>query len=131
MVSLTSCIMSKQVYSNLGNFEHGWEFSISKPNQENMDTEVLKVGTYLLPEDCTASVVKGEVIVYQKRKSVLKDGDYRCKDCKFNVKGHTTKNAWYSTDVCLHKPKRHPGVYYAVRPYAKPCDKFQLKKKYP
>lgn len=123
--------MSKQVYSNFGDFEHGLEFSISKPNQDNMNTEFLKVGTYLLPEDCTASVVKGKVIVYQKRKSVLKEGDHRCKDCKFNVKGHTIKNAWYSTNVCLHKPKRHPGVYYAVRPYAKPCDKFQLKEEEP
>lgn len=123
--------MSKQDYSNLGDFEHGLEFSISKPNQDNMNTEFLKVGTYLLPEDCTASVVKGKVIVYQKRKSVLKEGDHRCKDCKFNVKGHTIKNAWYSTNVCLLRPKRHAGVYYAVRPYAKPCDKFQLKKKYP
>ena len=122
--------MSKQDYSNLGDFGDGLEFSISKPNQENMDTEVLKVGTYLLPDDCTVSVVKGKVIVHQKRKSFLKEDDHRCKDCKFNVKGHTIKNAWYSTNVCLHKPKRHPGVYYAVRPYAKPCDKFQPKKKY-
>ena len=61
--------MSKQVYSNFGDFEHGLEFSISKPNQENMDTEVLKAGTYLLPDDCTVSVVKGKVIVHQKRKS--------------------------------------------------------------
>ena len=123
--------MSKQDYSNLGDFGNGLEFSISKPNQNNMDTEFLKVGTYLLPEDCTASVVKGEVIVYQKRKSALKEGDYRCKACRFNVIGYATNNARYSTDVCLHKPKRHPGVYYAVRPYAKPCDKFQPKKKYP
>ena len=123
--------MSKPVYSNFGDFEHGLEFSISKPNQDNMNTEVLKVGTYLLPDDCTVSVVKGKVIVHQKRKSFLKEGDHRCKDCKFNVKGHTIKNAWYSTNVCLLRPKRHAGVYYAVRPYDKTCDKFQLKKKYP
>ena len=123
--------MSKQDYSNLGDFGDGLEFSISKPNQENMDTEVLKVGTYLLPDDCTVSVVKGKVIVHQKRKSFLKEGDHRCKDCKFNVKGHTIKNAWYSTDVCLHKPKRHPGVYYAVQKYTKICERFQLKDKEP
>lgn len=123
--------MSKQDYSNLGDFGDGLEFSISKPNQENMDTEVLKVGTYLLPEDCTASVVKGKVMVFQKRRSFLRKGEYRCKDCKFNVKGHSSKNAWYSTNVCLRKPKKYDEVYYAVRPYAKPCDKFQLKEEEP
>ena len=123
--------MSKQDYSNLGDFEHGLEFSISKPNQDNMNTEVLKVGTYLLPDDCTVSVVKGKVIVHQKRKSFLKDGDHRCKDCKFNVKGHTIKNAWYSTNVCLLRPKRHAGVYYAVQKYTKICERFQLKDKEP
>ena len=96
-----------------------------------MNTEFLKVGTYLLPEDCTASVVKGEVIVYPKRKSALKEGDYRCKDCRFNVIGYATNNARYSTDVCLHKPKRHPGVYYAVQKYTKICEHFQLKDKEP
>ena len=121
--------MSKQDYSNLGDFGDGLEFSISKPNQENMDTEVLKVGTYLLPDDCTVSVVKGKVIVHQKRKSFLKEGDHRCKDCKFNVKGHTIKNAWYSTNVCLLRPKRHAGVYYAVQKYTKICERFQLKDK--
>ena len=113
----------------MGDFGDGLEFSISKPNQENMDTEVLKAGTYLLPEDCTASVVKGEVIVYQKRKSVLKEGDYRCKDCRFNVIGYATNNARYSTDVCLDKLKRQQGGYGSVGRCAKPCDKFQLKKK--
>lgn len=94
-----------------------------------MNTEFLKAGTYLLPEDCTASVVKGKVIVYQKRKSVLKEGDYRCKDCRFNVIGYATNNARYSTNVCMLKPKQHKGVFYAVQKYDKVCDKFQLKDK--
>ena len=106
--------MSKQDYSNLGDFGDGLEFSISKPNQENMDTEVLKAGTYQLPEDCTASVVKGEVIVYQKRKSVLKEGDYRCKDCRFNIIGYATNNARYSTYVCLVN-RKNMGSYGAMK----------------
>lgn len=118
--------MSKQVYSNLGDFGDGLEFSISKPNKNNMDTEILKVGTYLLPDDCTVSVVKGKVIVHQKRRSFLKEDDHRCKDCEFFGLGNAFKNAWYQSHVCHKRPKGNKeGIFYAVSSYGKSCELFQ------
>ena len=93
----------------------------------------LEIGKYSFPSDCRAIVHNGQMVEIVKRKSrCLSPTEYRCKDCKHRVKGHTTSSVW-ETFVCELKPKpartngdRHQ-MFYSANAYGKPCDSFELR----
>lgn len=53
----------------------------------------------------------------------------RCRDCKHCGEGRCFRRSWYTTTVCLLKPKPQasPGSYYATNHSRKACDKFEPK----
>ena len=93
--------------------------------------ETLKEGTYNIPEDLRVVVINPTTIKVQKRKArspILKEGEYRCRDCIHWIKGHTYKShPHYWAVVCEMKPKGDGGLFYAQHYYGKPCEHFQLK----
>lgn len=97
----------------------------------------LEIGTYIIPADCRARVENGRVEVAKRTGSrSLSSTDYRCRDCKHRVKGHTTTNKWWESYVCDLKPKviksnREVGhrIYFCAPPYGKPCENFELRTK--
>ena len=94
----------------------------------------LVIGTYTIPVDCRAVVRNGQFVEVTKRKNrCLGPNEYRCKDCKHRIKGHTLINSYWETDVCEKKPKvvknasvKHQ-LFYSANPYGKPCEYFELK----
>ena len=95
------------------------------PQQEN---NILHVGEYSLPDDCTCRIVKRKVIVTKKVPRGIQPGDYRCKDCKKQIIGKSTRSAWYDTKVCSAKPKSMYGstqLYYGAPDNRKPCEMFE------
>lgn len=103
----------------------------------------LQIGEYIIPDGCTIRRVGNTIQVYQKVKKKLDAGDYRCKDCKHYVDGHTGLHYWI-TKVCdmkpktlsrlsergkaLHKDFKDFKLYYYTNGYEKPCDKFEARK---
>lgn len=106
-------------------------------------TQELNVGVYIIPEGCTAKRVGNAIQVYQKKKTKLAPTEYRCKDCKHFVEGHTCFSRW-STKVCHMKPKevtermerkqervaryKDYKLFYGAQPYGKPCEMFEARK---
>ena len=92
----------------------------------------LKIGEYLIPEGCTFKRVGNTIQVYRKKKDKLKVDEYRCKDCKHYVEGHTGSHFW-TTAVCDMKPKKRKcanghKLFYMAQKYGKPCELFELRK---
>lgn len=95
--------------------------------QEN---NILHVGEYSLPDDCTCRIVKRKVVVTKKVLRKIQPEDYRCKDCKKQIVGKCLKTIWYDTKVCSAKPKSIYGnkqIYYAAPDTMKSCGMFELK----
>ncbi len=104
----------------------------------------LKIGEYLIPEGYTVKRIGNTLKVYRKKNRTLGEGEFRCKDCKHYVIGHSNLCYW-TTTVCDAKPKvlsdamekkkknhkdyRHFKLYFAAITYGKPCDMFELKTK--
>lgn len=45
----------------------------------------LKVGEYLIPDDCTAKFVGRTLLVYKRKSKKLSPTEYRCKNCKYRL----------------------------------------------
>lgn len=91
---------------------------------------ILHIGEYILPDDCTCKIVKRKVVVTKKVRCGIQPEDYRCKDCKKQIIGRSLKTAWYDTKVCSAKPKSMYGnrqLYYAAPDNRKSCEMFELK----
>lgn len=102
----------------------------------------LQIGEYIIPEGCTIKRVGNIIQVYQKKKDRLEMCDFRCKDCKHYVGGHTGLYYW-TTMVCDMKPKtlshtmekrkeqhkdfQYYKLYYSAQKYGKPCEHFEPK----
>lgn len=96
--------------------------------------ETLSIGEYRIPDGCKATVHNGVVEISVRRDNRIKEGDWRCKDCKHRIKGKTSINAYYPSWVCALKPKqvRNPRfanrkLYYCANRNDKACENFELK----
>ena len=108
-----------------------------------METKELSIGTYSVPEGCTAKMVGKTIQVYEAKRHSLTQEELRCKDCQHFTLGHTHLTS-YQTTVCDAKPKklsdelewrrranpmyRDYKVFYSAQKYDKPCEKFTPKK---
>ena len=104
-----------------------------------METKELSLGTYSVPEGCTAKMVGRTIQVYESKRHSLAQDEVRCKDCQHFTMGHTSLSR-YNTSICDAKPKklseelerrrrtnpiyRDYKVFYSAQKYDKPCDKF-------
>lgn len=86
--------------------------------------ELIKEGEYKIPDELTARVCQGKVIVTRRISRRLDESDLRCRNCRHFGRGRSKTN-YYLTDVCFLRPKEKEGYYYSVSPYRKPCDKFE------
>lgn len=101
--------------------------------------KILTVGEYIIPDDCRVIATKGKVEVFKRITTHrLKDGEYRCKDCKHFTKGRTTirQPRDYWGYVCKLKPKKLKycpykdlKMYYTAQKYGKICKDFTLKER--
>ena len=94
----------------------------------------LEIGTYSIPTDCRVTVLRGRIEVFKRKAKALGPTEYRCKDCKHRVKGHTSIKSYWETMVCDLKPKAIKNeklvdhrLYYCAPQYGKPCDNFELR----
>lgn len=86
----------------------------------------LKEGEYVIPEGYTVKRVGRTIQIYKTLKKTLSDGDLRCKDCQYFIRGHSV--SYYTTEVCKMKPKKEKnGVqyYFAANKYNMPCSNFK------
>ena len=93
--------------------------------------ELLKKGTYTIPEGCVVKLNGNTLTIRENRRKVITDD--RCRDCKFFLaKGKTGPGPWDSP-VCLNMPKKDKdgnikeGYHYSIRPTGKICKLFQKK----
>lgn len=102
----------------------------------------LQIGEYFIPEGCTLKRIGNTIQVYRKKVKKLKEGDYRCKDCKHYICGHTCLSHW-TTMVCELRPKelsqalerrkalnkrfKDYKLYRAAQAYNMPCELFEVK----
>lgn len=96
--------------------------------------ETLSMGSYRIPEGCKATIVNGVVEISVKKDNRIKEGDWRCKDCKHRIEGRTSINAHYTSWVCELKPKTilnprfsNQKLYYCANRNDKVCEKFERK----
>lgn len=96
--------------------------------------ETLSIGKYRLPDGCKAIVSGGEIEISIKKDNRIKEGDWRCKDCKHRIEGKTSLNAWTMSWVCELKPKqvRNPRfagqkLFYCANRNDKVCENFERK----
>lgn len=101
-----------------------------------MINELLNPGAYQLPEDCTAFVRNGSVIVRKKR---IFEPTRKCGECKHFGTGRVNYNDEPTRDVCLLRPKynapssnypKHIASqqrYYAAYRWGRICDRFEPK----
>lgn len=100
------------------------------------ETTTLSPGGYALPNDCTAFVRAGWVVV--SRKVRAKDETPRCRNCKHFQPGRHSYNQSYATYVCLRKPKTNGNTgyradiklqqrYFAATGSHKACDNYEPK----
>ena len=78
-----------------------------------------------IPEDVLKQEIRRRIDV---RKSLREKIDH-CKECKFMASGHSKRSAYYTTLVCLAKPKPKAGEdrYYATSSSKRACELFQPK----
>lgn len=96
--------------------------------------ENLSEGRYLIPDGYKATVSNGVVEISVKRDNRIKDGDWRCKDCKHRVEGRTSINVHHTSWVCELKPKTilnprfaNQEIYYCANRNNKACENFERK----
>lgn len=106
--------------------------AMMKNNQKIKET--LSEGYYLIPEGYKATVHNGMVEISVKRDNRIKDGDWRCKDCKHRIEGRASINAYFPSYVCALKPKQVRNtrfaslkLYYCANRNDKACGNFERK----
>lgn len=97
----------------------------------------LQIGSYAIPPDCTAKVVKGMLLIRKKRN--IPEQIPRCRDCAHYGQGKSMYHQHYLSNVCFIRPKtngllngypesaRTQQRYYSSLPSRKACEKFQPK----
>jgi hypothetical protein len=96
-------------------------------------SELINPGTYIIPENCIIERKGKELIVRPSKKKKV-DG-YRCRNCKYFGDGHATDSNYWTTSVCLKKPKTlkkqrtKSQIYFGANPSGKICELFELKDK--
>lgn len=96
--------------------------------------ETLSEGRYRIPEGYKATIHQGLVEISVKKDNRIKEGDWRCKDCKHRIKGKSSINAYYPSYVCRLKPKQvrnsrfaNRKLYYCANRNDKACENFERK----
>lgn len=97
----------------------------------------LQIGSYAIPPDCTARIVKRMIVVTKKRN--IPEQILRCRDCAHFGQGKSMRHQHYLSNVCLFRPKTngllngYPETaatqprYYSTLPSRKACGKYQPK----
>ena len=109
-------------------------FNNSKFNATMKNNQTLEIGQYAIPEGCKATVSGGVIEISIKKDNRIKEGDWRCKECKHRIDGKTSLNAWTMSKVCELKPKqvRNPRfanqkLFYCANRNDKACENFERK----
>ena len=96
-----------------------------------MDKLILGPGEFGIEEGYRAFVKGGDSVCVVKRKersNRIKEGDFRCRDCKHRVKGRCRGNSVYETMVCEIRPKENAGgqkLFYCSPAFRFPCENFE------
>lgn len=53
------------------------------------NNQTLEIGQYTIHEGCKATVSGGVIEISIKKDNRIKEGDWRCKDCKHRIDGKT------------------------------------------
>ena len=98
------------------------------------NNQTLEIGQYAIPEGCKATVSGGVIEISIKKDNRIKEGDWRCKDCKHRIDGKTSLNAWTMSKVCELKPKQvrnhrfaNQKLFYCANRNDKACENFERK----
>ena len=93
--------------------------------------ETLQLGQYKIPEGKVATISHGILIIREYKVKPITGK--KCRDCKYIGSGHATDTDYWTTCVCLKKPKTvknqksRSQIYFAANPTGKICEMFELK----
>lgn len=90
-------------------------------------SNTLEKGIYNIPDGFMVKVLSGARQIEVKEYSRSPD-KLHCRNCEYFTKGHFSPNVrWYESDICLKRPKKLEGYYYATIPTAIACHEFKQK----
>jgi len=93
--------------------------------------KTLTIGQYKIQDGMVAKINGGILTIREPKVKPITD--LRCRDCKYFGSGHAFDNIYWTTTVCMKKPKVIPkkkhniDIFYHVGQTTKPCDMFEPK----